>query len=301
VNYQFDDHTALTANPQTHLFIDQLPDESALDKLQVPKYTFDSAATSARENLVNDLIGDIIPVKMSGISIWAAIWDRIVSWRGVTPVLYDLVDRPEFTHKLVGRLVDIEMKMLDRLEEQNLLDAPQKLIHCAGAHSDEVPGPDFDPNHIKAKNCWVAGAAQIFSEVSPAMHDEFEIEYLIPYYSRFGLVNYGCCEQLHRKISIIRRINNVRAISVSPWADVNMAAEQMGSDFVMARKPNPSYVAMDDLDKDVIAGEIRTTLRACAENKTPCEFILKDITTVLNQPQRLTQWYEVVKTTIENF
>lgn len=286
---------------QTHLYLDQLSDEAALDKLHNPTILFDKNGTSLREELLNDLIGDIIPIKMSGVSIWAAVWDMIVFWRGASPVLYDLIDRPEFVHVLMQKMMSIEMNTLDQYEEQNLLEPEQALVHCAGAYSYELPGKDYDPSHVKAKNCWVSGAAQIFSEVSPAMHDEFEIEYLKPYYERFGLVNYGCCDPLHHKINIIKKIKNVRTISISPWADVEIAAQNMGSDYVMARKPNPSFVAMDTFDDKVITDDIKATLKSCIAYKTPCEFVLKDITTVRNQPQRLTKWYDAVKTTIENY
>ncbi|MHB1357016.1 MAG: hypothetical protein ACYCZF_13695 [Anaerolineae bacterium] len=297
VDSQFDENDLLHAHVESHTYADQIPDETALSKLHVPDITFDKEATAAREALVSDLIGDIIPIRMTGLSIWAAIWDRIVFWRGAMPVLYDLVDRPEFTHQLMRKLMYIEMKLLDRLEEQNLLEQ----MAYIGMHSYELPGDDFDPAHVKAKNCWASGAAQIFSEVSPAMHDEFEIAYLTPYYERFGLVSYGCCEPLHNKIQIIRKIKNVRAISVSPWADVNIAAQNMGSDYVMARKPNPSFVAMESMDEKLIADDIRATLRACDIYKTPVEFILKDITTVRNDPTRLSRWYQIVKTTIDNY
>ena len=75
--------------------------------------------------------------------------------------------------------------------------------------------------------------------MSPAMHEEFEIEYMKPVYERFGLINYGCCEPLDRKIDMIRKVGNVRKISVSPWADQQRAAMNMGSDYIFLRKPNP--------------------------------------------------------------
>lgn len=133
------------------------------------------------------------------------------------------------------------------------------------------------------------------------MHEEFEIAYQKPYIERFGLVNYGCCEPLHHKIDIIRKIKNVRIISISPWANVEIASESMGKDYVMARKSNPSYLAMDNFDTKMIEDETKATLNACRKNGTPCEFILKDLTTVRNDPSRLSAWYDIVKTTIENF
>jgi hypothetical protein len=291
----------LHVGAESHLFEDQIKDDAALERLRCPVIRFDEKETASREAMVRELVGDILPLRLSGVGIWAAIWDRIVFWRGATPVLYDLADRPEFVHRMMRKLVDIEMEVLDQYEAENLLDVEQRLVHCAGTHSYELPGEGYDPLHAKARNCWAAGAAQIFSEVSPAMHDEFEIRYLKPYYERFGLVNYGCCDPLHNKVGIIRQIRTVRAISVSPWADVRVAAEAMGRDFVMARKPNPAFVAMDAFDAKIVAEETLLTLRACAATGTPCMFILKDITTVRNEPQRLTRWHETVKSAIEGF
>ena len=133
------------------------------------------------------------------------------------------------------------------------------------------------------------------------MHDEFEIQYMKPIFERFGLVNYGCCEPLHNKIDIIRQIRNVRAISVSPWADVNIAADAMGANYVMARKPNPAYVAFAQLNEESIIRQTRETLEACRRNGTPVIFSLKDITTVKNDPLRLDRWHDIVKREIERF
>lgn len=286
---------------QTHLYTDQLADDAALAKLQKQDIRFDRERTAEREAIILDLAGDILPVKLTGISIWAAIWDKIVFWRGATPVLYDLADRPDFLHRMMQRMMMIEMDALDQYEAENLLEYEQGTIHCAGAYSDELPAEGFDPRHVRARDCWAAGAAQIFSEVSPAMHDEFEIAYLKPYYERFGLVNYGCCEPLHNKIDIIRKIKNVRTISVSPWANVGIAAQCMGRDYVMARKNSPSFIAMDTFDTGLVADEVKATLKAVTASGTPCVFILKDITTVRNEPQRLTRWCETVKATIESY
>jgi hypothetical protein len=54
---------------------------------------------------------------------------------------YALADRPEYMHKLVGKLTDGYMSMLDQLEEQGLLCGIQSLIHCTGAWTDDLPAP----------------------------------------------------------------------------------------------------------------------------------------------------------------
>lgn len=242
-----------------------------------------------------EYFGDALPVRLTGTLRWEALWDRITFIRGAEVVLYDLMDRPEFLHALMRKLVDIELNTIDQYERENLFEAEGALCHCVETYCDELPKPGYDPNHVRAADCWASGAAQIFSEVSPAMHDEFEIEYLKAIYARFGLVNYGCCESLHNKIGIIRKLPNVRAISASPWANVDIEAEAMGSDFVMARKPNPAFVAFERMDEAVIRNEIRATLDACRRNGTPVLFVLKDLTTVRNHPERLDRWYQIAK------
>ena len=58
---------------------------------------------------------------------------------------------------------------------------------------------------------------------------------------------------------------------MSPWADVESCAEQLGPDFVYARKPNPAHVAIRT-DPDVIRREIEQTVKACQRYGCPCEF-----------------------------
>lgn len=288
-------------NAQTHIYTDQLPDEKSLEKLKFSDIKFDRDVTELQKSQAESILGDILPIHLSGLMIWLAIWDRIVFWKGASASLYALVDEPDFVHKLLTKLVAIESDRIDQLEAQNLLDAGPSLCHCKETYLDE-PLPDgFDINHIRAKDCWISGAAQIFSEVSPDMHNEFEIEYLKPLYERFGWVYYGCCEPLHNKIDIIKKINNVRAISVSPWADVAVSAEAMGNQYVMSHKPNPAFVASGYVDIDSVKREIRNVLKECYKNGTPVEFILKDITTVNRRPQCLTEWYELVKSEIESY
>ena len=286
-------------NAQSHLYVDNIPDEAALEKLHAPVIRYDREASEQRKQRAEEYFGDILPVRLVGTLLWEAIWDRITFTRGAETVLYDLLDRPEFLHDLMKKMVEIDLKAIDQYESENLLEAEGALCHCVETYSDDLPKPGFDPNHVRAMDCWASGAAQIFSEVSPAMHDEFEIEYMKPIYARFGLVNYGCCEPLHNKIDIIRKLPNVRTISASPWANVEIESEAMGSDFVMARKPNPAFVAFDSMDETAIRREIRATLNACRKNNTPVVFVLKDITTIRNQPKRLDLWYNIAKSEIE--
>lgn len=288
------------AGAQTHLYVDQLPDEASLVKLKNRVVTAHPEETARRKQAVEEVIGDILEVRPQGVMIWAAIWDRITFWKGAEACLYAVIDEPEFVHHLMARLVEIEQDYIDQLEAQDLLAAgPGTRCHCVETYVDEERYRRIDQRHIRTGDCWISGAAQIFSEISPAMHDEFEIEYMKPLYDRFGWVNYGCCEPLCRKIGIIRKMKTVRSISASPWTDVDMQAEAMGGDFVMLRKPNPAYVRSGEPDIDAVRAETRKTLAACRRNGTPVAFVLKDLTTVNRRAEGLAEWIDVVRGEIE--
>jgi hypothetical protein len=230
---------------------------------------------------------------MQGMHPSFAFWDRISEWHGVEASLLDLVDRPDFIHAMIARITDAYHAMLDQLEAQGLLGYPMATVHCTGAYTDELPAAGYDPDHVRAEDLWTFGMAQIFSSVSPRMHQAFELDYVYPWYERFGLGYYGCCEPLDDKIDIVRTIPNLRKISMSPWVDVRKGAERIGSDFVFSRKPSPALVATDAMDEDAVRADLQATYDACRAHDTPLEYTLKDISTVRYEPQRLWRWAEI--------
>ncbi len=141
-------------------------------------------------------------------------------------------------------------------------------------------------------------AAQIFSEVSPQMHEEFALRYEKRWLEQFGLNCYGCCEPLHNKIDIISSIPNLRKASISPTANVEKAARDMGNKYVFSYKPNPAILVTDKWNPD----ELRKDLKLILEKIRGCvvEVIMKDISTVRYQPQRLWEWSKMAMETALN-
>ena len=166
--------------------------------------------------------------------------------RGTEPILLDFMDRPEHLHAIAERFTQVRLAELDILEEQGLLGYGLDRIHCTGAHTTELPKPGFDPAKPRAVDNWTVGRSQLFVSVGDAIFDEFVPGYYAPWYARFGLGYFGCCDPLHNRIDWVRKIPNVRKISMSAWAKVRKGAESIGSDFVFSRKPNPAMVAMDE-------------------------------------------------------
>ena len=134
------------------------------------------------------------------------------------------------------------------------------------------------------------GLAQMFSTVSPDMFREFEVHYSARICERFGLVYYGCCDPLENKMDEVRMIPNVRKVSMSPWVDQEKGAAEIRGEFVYSRKPNPALVAKDRFDADEIRSDLVATREVCSKYGCPLEFILKDISTVRYEPERLAEW-----------
>jgi len=266
-----------------HRFFNQFRTEKDLDKIRVPQISHDRAETARRLAVAHDIFDGLLEARPSGVDPYVSSWDPISTWMGVENALYELV----------GRVTDGYMSMLDQLEEQALLCEPQSLIHCTGAYTDELPALGYNPDKPRTKDLWTFGLAQIFATVSPQMFKEFEVDYAGRICERFGLVYYGCCDPLDMKMNEVRMIPNVRKISMSPWVDVERGAEEIGMAFVFSRKPNPAFVAHTMWEPDMVEKDLRHTLDACTRHGCPVEFILKDISTVAYQPQRLWEWADI--------
>jgi len=283
-----------------HRYIDQFKTEEDIMKIQMPKIVHNEDATKQAYERAKEIFDGILEVRMQGALPGFAPWDSIVMWRGTNNMILDLVDRPSFMHRIIARLTNAYLSMLDQLEEKGLLGYGQSTIHCTGAFTDELPATGFDPQRPRANDLWTSGMAQIFSTVSPAMHQEFEIDYAARWYARFGLGYYGCCEPLDDKVDIIRQLPHVRKISMSPWVDVEKGAERIGRDFVFSRKPNPAFLAWDTWKPEAVEQDLRDTHEKCSRYGCPVEFILKDISTVRYQPQRLWEWVDIAMRVVEN-
>jgi hypothetical protein len=283
----------------SHEYHDQLADEGAVDRIHAPEVELDEGATALIEARAHEAFDGILEVRMQGWSPSFELWDDIVHWRGAQTVLFDLAARPEHMHAIASRYTDARLAMLDQLEAKGLLGRDQRLVHCTGAWSDELPAAGYDRERPRAIDTWTYGMAQILLSASPAMLEEFELPYASRWYERFGLAYHGCCEPLHDRLHLVRRLPNVRKVSMSPWADVEVGAAGIGPDYVFSWKPNPNVFAVDGWDPDAIERQIGHVVDVCAEAGCPLEITMKDISTVRHRPQRLWEWADIAMRTVQ--
>ncbi len=228
-----------------------------LEKIRMPVVTHNQHATELHFQAMSDVYAGIMPVRKTGQThIWYTPWDYLIRWWGIEEAMIDLHERPALVHAAVDRMVDAWMTELDQFVEQNLLslDSNNTRIGSGGyGYTSALPGTDFNPGYVKPHNMWGCSNAQIFSEVSPSMHWEFAVEHDLRWLARWGLVYYGCCEPLDRKMEILRRIPNLRKISASPWCRTPRLVDKVGADYVISRKPNPAVFADDNWSPSVPA------------------------------------------------
>ncbi len=283
----------------SHEYHDQLSTEEDLEKLHPPVISYDHEDTMMRYNRIANAIGDILPVRITGHNCYTSMWDEISAYRGVTNLLIDLAERPEFSHQIVSRLTEFEISRLEQMEELGLFDIDPLEIHCTCALNSDLPG-DYDGGKVKRSQIWGRGMAQIFASVSKEMHEEFDIQYMKKVMEPFGLVYYGCCEPLDKKVDIVEKLPHLRKISITPWADIDNAAEVIGNRYVIANKPNPSSVAVR-LDEDALRAEIGRTLNACKRNGCSFDMVLKDISSCGHQLDNLVRWEKTVMEMVRNY
>ena len=285
----------------SHEYEDQLKTEEDLEKLELPVISYDKEGTEKAAELAVDVFAGLMEIEVVGTSFQYNIWDQISCFRGVDSLLLDLAVRPDFMHRMARRFKEIAAETFRQYLELDLLHTSPVLLHCTPACSRELPAADF-AGVPRAADVWGRCSAQIFSAVSPEMHDEFDLEYNQELFGRCGLLYYGCCEPLDRKVDILRkRFGNLRKISITPWADPEIAARSMGSELVMAAKPNPAFVGGQSFNPAPVEEEIRRYLDACKEYGTTCEFVLKDVSTIGNRPENLTRWAETVSGVIDRY
>jgi hypothetical protein len=282
----------------------QIKEPEDIEKIKMPVVTHDEKASQLCYQTMCRVYEGIMPVKQAGQKhVWFTPWDFLIRWWGIEEAMMDMIIRPDFVNAAVERMVDAWMCEMDQFDELNLLSLDNNNVRVGSGgygYTSELPGDDYDPNHVHPHNMWGCSNAQIFSEVSPGMHWEFAVRHDMRWLKRFGLTYYGCCEPLDKKMEVMRKIPNLRKISASPWCNTERVVAEIGSDYVISRKPNPAVFAGDTFDEDDARRQIREFLEK-TEGRCHVELIMKDISTVRHDPQRLWKWAQIAMQEVETY
>lgn len=279
-----------------------LNSEEDLNLLKIPIHEIDEETTEKNESRLNEIFDGIIPVdvmKRPVLSRWEGdLSTDLAKMRGLEQIMWDAYDRPEWFHKVLAFMRDAVLKNHEDAEK-----AGDWSLTCsenqAALYTDELADPQPNKTGVKRKELWGFFAAQEFTTFGPDLFNEFMLEYQIPIMEKFGLVSYGCCEDLTQKIDLMHKIPNLRRLSVTPFANVKSSAEQIGSDYIISWRPNPSTMISTGLDEDFVRKHMQENFEYFKANNCKFDICLKDVETINGQPGNVKRWMQIVHEEIE--
>jgi len=271
-----------------------------IDKLVPPQHVIDEQQTARDVARLQDAVGDILEVNVDRGPAWrmwhADISTDLAHLRGLEQIMWDMSDHPEWLHGLLAFMRDGILRAQAQAEaagDWRLCDHQNQAM----PYALELPDPQANGPSVSRKQLWTFVASQETTAVGPALFDEFMLSYQIPLMEPFGLVAYGCCEDLTRKIDLLRRIPNLRRIAVTPRANLRRCVEQIGTDYVISWRPNPAEMVCCGYDPQHVRRAVREAMHIC--RGCIVDITLKDVETVEFQPDRLRDWTRVVREVVD--
>ena len=280
-----------------------LVDDEDIAKLIPAPDVIDEEATERDRLLIADAIGDILDVHVCRQHTLARMWNMDLSadlakLRGLETMMWDVYDNPDFLHRVLTIMQKAVLAAIDATEAAGNYTLAEHQ-NQAMPYSRELAPPDCNVKGVKAADLWGYCAAQEFTAVGLDQFTEFMLDYQKPILERFGLSAYGCCEDLTRKIPALRSIRNLRRIAVSPFANVRSCAEQIGKDYILSYRPDPSSMISRGLDEDFVRKTMRDAFAAFKDNGCMFDITLKDVETILGKPDNMIRWVQIVREEID--
>lgn len=269
------------------------------------KFGVAKEAAQKRFDLIQDLMGDILPARFENYSLlWAVTPTAKVVWAmGTEQMMLSMYDYPERFHELMELITQNIIDYICWQQKEGLLTL-NNANHYAGAGSlgftQELPASDFK-GIVRPKDMWLNINSQESTGLSPAMFGEF----IYPYYKRicehFGLVYFGCCEAVHPLWDkYIKNLPNLRKVSISKWCDeLHMGRALAGSNVIYSRKPDPNFLGVGAaFDEQGFGAHIKKTMDASLGCKS--EIIFRDVYTLNGNREKVKRAVEITRRLTED-
>jgi hypothetical protein len=262
-----------------------------IGKLSAPRLVYDWEATESLRIRAMEILGGRLPVRVSLGNTYRQ-WAKLHSWAsafcGHENLYVNMIDKPEFIHALMRFMSDGIMQLMNEVEKAGILHLNNVgRLSCA-----DLPAPGYNEHHVRFEDIWGRGESQEIDGVSPSMFEEFLFQYQLPILSRFGIINYGCCENLTNKIEIVMRLPNLRQFICSAWTSPEEVVSRVGRKCAIEWRQKASEV-IDAADRNQLKKQLRSgleVLRGCH-----VQIMLDSVMTTNGNPGRLKEWVEVAK------
>jgi hypothetical protein len=287
-----------------------LKSEADFDQLVLPQFSYNETKTEEALSRAHDLLGDILPVRrICRPPLGATFCTYAAELRGLAQMMMDMAIQPELIHRLMAYLRDAVLRGMDYVEESGLLSrnntGPMTCsddIEPDGIEPDVIgrdpSGSDYGDGKVTCRNLWCMANSQELDGVSPAMWEEHYLNYQKPIFERFGLVGYGCCENLTHKIDGVLSIPNLRVFVSSAWTDLRRVVDRVGTDYVIMWRQKASNVVFCE-DIDILRRDLEDGLRQL--QGCYVQIVLRELQTLAGHPDRLHVWTRLAKEAAAKF
>ncbi len=264
-----------------------------------------------RQELLEDIFGDILPVRLGGYdpfnenpgykpwlgNLFVGLTMDLFKLVGNNNLLYWVYDKPDLIRQLMELFRDDRKAHFQFMEREGLLlQNTDTWMPCPGSYGfvSDLPEPAEDGQNVRLRDCWVWLDSQESAPISPRMFNELFLPYIAEVAQPFGLAYYGCCEGLHDRFPYIEKaVPNLRAVSVSGWSNPFQMAELLGKKYVYSRKPTPAYISGKYPDWELLEKDMRDTFTAAKDCNL--ELCFRDIYTVDGDRSRLARWVQMTR------
>jgi hypothetical protein len=82
-------------------------------------------------------------------------------------------------------------------------------------------------------------------------------------------------------------------VSISPWSNLEVMAENLQDRFIFSMKPSPTPLASSSLDEDFIRKALRWALQVTRDCRV--EVIMKDNHTIGGNPENVIRWCRIAR------
>ena len=272
-----------------------------IDKLRGGHFGVDREKTKKYIEIVEDTLGDILPVKMVMPSLTGSITNPLVHLMGMEEYYFSMYDCSDELHEVMDMACRVYENFYDFLEKEELLlptTGISPLAQESFAFTDELP----TENVTKTTECWGYLESQETTAVSPDIFGEFVFPYQDRLAKRYGLLSYGCCERVDAIFpDYLSKWSNLRKLSVSPFNDEKQVGEYIkGSRIVFYSKPRAEYVTNPGpLDEDAI----REYFKGVAEAASGCLFEVaqREVGTIFGDFNRGKRYVQLARETIDKY
>lgn len=272
-----------------------------LDKLRGGSFGVDREGTARRRELLEDILGDILPVRMVMGSLGGAITNPLVHLMGMEAYYMAMYDCPDALHEVMEMATTVYEQYYDFLEKEQLLlptNGLSPLYQESFAFTDELP----EDAVTRTTQCWGFLESQETTAVSPETFGEFVFPYQQRLVDRFGLLSYGCCERVDAIWpDYLSTWSNLRKLSVAPFNDEPRIGNYLrGSRVVYYSKPRAEFVTCDGPLDDAA---ITAYFKGVCEAASGCLFEIaqREVGTIFGDYERGRHYVRLAKQAVEAY